>query len=221
MIHCIGDSHVSVFTGHDRMPPIWHQNHNNKNISDDKTEYFKTYRLGAATSYQLERKIPDIEYIIKELPIDKDDSILFCFGEVDIRAHLIKQSEIQEKEIVEVVKECVDKYFKTILYFKNNGYNMMVWGPIASWGDKAPYTSGPSFGSNLERNNATKIYNEYLEQLCNKNDITFLTIFDKMLHEDGTTDEKYLDPWLDCHIHLVQIAYPLIIEEFKNKKIID
>ena len=217
MIHCIGDSHVSVFTGHDCMPPIWHA----KNISDDKTKYFKTYRLGAATSYQLDGKIPMIEYIIKESPIVKeDDSMLFCFGEVDIRAHLIKQAEIQEKEIDEIVKECVDKYINTILYFKNDGYNMMVWGPIASWSDNAPYTSGPSFGSNLERNHATKLYNEHLEKLCNENDITFLSIFDKMLLENGITNEKYLDPWLDCHIHLIQTAYPLVMDEFKKKKVI-
>jgi len=218
MIHCIGDSHVSVFTGHDSMPDIWHP----KYRSDDKTEYFKTYRLGAATSYQLDRKIPMIEHIINEVTIDKEyDSMLFCFGEVDIRAHLIKQSEIQEKEIDIVVKECVDKYFDTIMYFKNTGYKIMVWGPIASWSDKAPYTSGPSFGTNIERNHVTKIYNEHLDKLCNENDIPFLTIFDKMILEDGTTNEKYLDPWLDCHIHLVQTAYPLIMEEFKKKKIIN
>ena len=218
MIHCIGDSHVSVFTGHDYMPPIWQP----ENRSDDKSEYFRTYRLGAVTSYQLERKIDFIDFIIKKSPINKEkDNMLFCFGEVDIRAHLIKQSEIQNKEIDEVVKECVDKYFNTILHYKANGYNIMVWGPIASWSDKAPYTSGPSFGSNLERNNVTKIYNNYLDQLCNENDIKFLSIFDKMLLEDGTTNEKYLDSWLDCHIHLIQTAYLLIIEEFKKKKIIN
>lgn len=216
MIHCIGDSHVSVFTGHDCMPPIWHP----MRRSDDKSKYFRTYRIGAATAYQLEGKIPIIDFIIERAPISKDDKMLFCFGEVDIRAHLIKQSIDKERDIEEVVKECVDRYFNTIMHFKGKGYDMMVWGPIASWSEKAPYTSGPSYGTTLERNNATRIFNNYLEEKCNGNGVVFLSIFDKMLLDDGNTDPKYLDPWEDCHIHLVNTGFQLVIDEFKNKKVI-
>ena len=140
IIHCIGDSHVSVFTGIERMPPIWSPNER----SDDRTDYFRTYRIGPATAYQLDKKIPAIEHIIQHAPVDKgNDSILFCFGEVDIRAHLVKQSIEQNRTIDDVVMECVDRYVKTVLYFKEKGYDMMVWGPVASWSDEEPYTGGP------------------------------------------------------------------------------
>lgn len=217
MIHCIGDSHVSVFSGQDEMPPIWNTNFRSRDI----TPYFKTYRIGPATAYQSYSKIPIIENIIIQSPINKEtDSILFCFGEVDIRAHLILQSYTQDKTIETLVKECVDRYIQTILYFKNNGFNVLVWGPIASCSDIKPYTTGPCYGTELERNDTTRLFNNYLEELCNKNEITFLSIFKKMLFEDGKTNPLYLDNWDGCHIHLIMTAYDLIMNEFKNKNIL-
>jgi hypothetical protein len=78
MIHCVGDSHSSVFSGKDEMQPIWPER------SDDKLSFFKSYRIGPATAYQLENKIPIIDEIVKQL--NSQDSLLFCFGEVLGRA---------------------------------------------------------------------------------------------------------------------------------------
>ena len=86
MIHCIGDSHSSVFSGREEMQPIWPQR------SDDNTSFFKSYRIGPATAYQLSNKILIIQDIINK-NVNSNDYVLFCFGEVDIRAHLIKQME--------------------------------------------------------------------------------------------------------------------------------
>ena len=58
MIHCIGDSHSSVFCGKEEMQPIWPIR------SDDTTPYFKSYRIGPATAYQLSNKTTIIDDII-------------------------------------------------------------------------------------------------------------------------------------------------------------
>jgi hypothetical protein len=214
MIHCIGDSHASVFCGKEEMQPIWPQ------ISDDKTPFFKTYRIGAATAYQLDNKKPIINEIIR-LKVDiKNDSVLFCFGEVDIRAHLLKQVELQKKSISEIVKECVDRYFSTLLYYKNLNIDVIAWGPIASWHESKKYTGGPSFGTCLERNIVTEEFNKYLEELCVKNNIKFVTIFYKMIDENKITNPYYLDNWEGSHMHLSQTAMPLILNAFSEKKFI-
>ena len=148
------------------------------------------------------------------------DTILFCFGEVDIRAHLIKQSKIQDRPIIEIVKECVDRYFSVILYYKNKGVSVAAWGPIASWHDSKPYSGGPSFGTCLERNIATKEFNRYLEELCENNSIPFVSIYDKMVDENEITNPEYLDNWYGSHIHLSQTAMPLIIDAFAKKGLI-
>jgi len=212
MIHCIGDSHSAVFSGKEEMQPIWPQR------SDDKTEYFKSYRLGPATAYQLENKKHLIDDIISK-HYQENDSLLFCFGEVDIRAHLIKQMSLQNLPLDSIVKECVDKYFSVILSFKDRGINCIVWGPIASWHESKLYT-GPSFGTCIERNLVTKEFNRYIEELCNKNNVGFVTIFHDMINENNETNTYYLDTWPGSNMHLSQTSMMIILERFKEKSFI-
>ena len=141
MIHCIGDSHASIFSGSEVMQPVW------PTRSKDMLNNFRSYRIGPATAYQLDNKLPILNNIVKLLNKEKD-SLMFCFGEVDIRAHLKKQIDMQKRSVKDIVKECVDRYFKTILHYRGSGINVMVWGPIASWDVTNPYP-GPSFGTCL------------------------------------------------------------------------
>lgn len=214
MIHCIGDSHSSVFSGKEEIQPIWPQR------SDDKLDSFRSYRIGPATAYQLETKVPVLNQIIHTLVDKNNDSVLFCFGEVDIRAHLKKQMDLQNKTVAEVVKECVDRYIRIVLSYKAQGYNVMVWGPIASWHESREYTGGPSFGTCLERNEITKEFNRYLKEWCDTTGVTFVSIFNTMTDENNITIPEYLDDWDGCHMHLSQRAMPLIIDEFTKQKLI-
>ena len=127
---------------------------------------------------------------------------------------------IKNLTINDVVKECVDRYFDVVNEYKNLGWKIIVWGPIASWHESKQYTGGPSFGTCMERNDVTKEFNRYLSQLCFNNNIDFVTIFDKMVDENNETLVTYLDDWDGCHMHLSQRAMPLIIDEFNNKKLI-
>lgn len=205
MIHCIGDSHSSIFSGSEVMQPVWPAR------SKDNLDKFRSYRIGPATAYQLDNKKPILNNIITLMDKDKD-SLLFCFGEVDIRAHLKKQIDLQKRSVKDIVKECVDRYFNTILHYKGLGINVMVWGPIASWSNKKPY-SGPSFGTCLERNEITREFNEYLKMLCDSEGIKFITIFYNMLEANGETNIHYAD---STGIHLNNNSVPLIIEAFKD-----
>lgn len=209
MIHCIGDSHASVFSGQEEMQPIW------PDRSNDILPWFKSYRIGPATAYQLNNKLPIINEIISKQ--NKNDVFILCFGEVDIRAHLINQMSIQNKTTDQVIAECVGRYFVTIKTLKDSGINVGVWGPIASWNETKPYLGGPSFGTNLERNKITELFTNRIDVLCSHFNIPVMSIFKEMLNEDGTTKAELLDDWKDCHIHLNQKAMPLIVETFKER----
>jgi hypothetical protein len=212
MIHCIGDSHSAVFSGEETMQPEWPL------LASNKLPYFNSYRIGPATAYQLENKKYIIDEIIKN-HYNEDDRILFCFGEVDIRAHLIKQTSIQNRTTQDLVKECVDRYFEVILSYKNKGINCIVWGPIASWHQSKFYT-GPSFGTCIERNKVTEEFNKYVEELCNIHNIGFVTIFYDMIDKNYETNTFYLDNWLGSHMHLSQNAMPIILKRFEEKSFI-
>ena len=211
MIHCIGDSHSSIFSGNEEIQPVWPQR------SNDGLPFFRTYRIGPATAYQIKTKVATIDNIINDNQIKGDDKILFCFGEVDCRAHLKKQMDAQQKSMVDIVKECVDRYFETVLSYIDK--NIMVWGPIASWEPSRRY-NGPSFGTCEERNKITGEFNKQLKELCDENNITFITIFDDMVSDSGLTDPFFLDDWDGCHMHLSQRSMDVILKKFKDKNLI-
>jgi len=212
MIHCIGDSHSAVFSGEEIMQPEW------PSIASNTIPHFNSYRVGPATAYQLENKKHIIDDIITKHYRD-NDSLLFCFGEVDIRAHLLKQMSLKNKSLGDIVKECVDRYFNVILSYKDKGINCIVWGPIASWNESRIYT-GPSFGSCIERNLVTKEFNRYIEELCDKNNVGFVTIFYDMINENNETNTYYLDTWIGSNMHLSQTSMSIILERFKEKGLI-
>lgn len=214
MFHCIGDSHSSVFSGEEVMQPCWPL------LASNKLPYFKSYRIGPATAYNLHAKQHIIQPLIESLNLSNNDKLLFCFGEIDNRAHLIKQSLIQNKNIEDLVKECVLRYIESVKFYKKYTNKIYFWGPIASWSDDKPYTTGPTFGGNIERNLVTEMFNIFLENECNKNEFGFISIFYEMLNNDKTTKSEYLDDWEGCHIHLHQRALPILLSKFKEKGLI-
>lgn len=215
MIHCIGDSHAAIFSGCKEMIDIWSPHARTKNESN----FFKAYRIGPSTATGLATKIPFINGILTFSPVDKiNDKVMFCFGEIDIRAHIMKEHLEKNKDLDELIRNSIDEYFKTVLFYKKLGYNMMIWGPIASWNESKPYTGPgwPTYGTNLQRNHVTRLFNEYLERKCKDNDIPFITIFYDMLMEDGKTNPIFLDDWDECHIHLIPSSFDFVVKKFKN-----
>lgn len=214
-IHCIGDSHSAVFSGEEAMQPCWPE------PAANKIPYFKSYRIGPATAYQLHNKQPLIEEVINSIDLGPKDALMFCFGEVDIRAHLLKQVEIQDRDIQELTLECAQRYIDALKYYKKYDRRIIVWGPIASWCDSKPYTGGPSFGTNVARNLATHFFNRDLIELCAKERMRFISIFDDMINEDFTTKPEFLDDWEGSHMHLSQRSMPTILKRFKDRGFIE
>ena len=159
MIICIGDSHSSVFSQEERIIDQWPK-------KDFKIlSKFKPIRIGPATAYNLE-KVSLLNKVLNKTFYFRKPYVLFCFGEVDIRAHLIKQAKLQNKDIEFIVKECVNRYIYAINKVKPlRKIRKVIFAPIASWSNEKPY-DGPSFGTNLERNNVTKQFNDYLKMKC-------------------------------------------------------
>lgn len=211
IIHCIGDSHINVFSGQKDIQPIWPE------ISKNSIEFFKTYRLGPVLAYnlcKLDTETKGREKLFKILnTIPKNSTIILSFGEIDCRFHLLKQSEIQKRSIEDIVNECVERYFSVILEVKNLNYNVLILEVIPS--TPIPSSNKPEFpiyGTCTERNNVTSIFNKYLEKLLNKKSIPMIRISKKITNRDGFIKTKYLrDP-----VHLNQKAIPIIIEEINK-----
>ena len=217
MIFCFGNSHVSIFSGNDKMVPIWPKR------SVDYLPWFRTFRLGAGTAYQAMKHIKDIIAIIEEysesIGFNKVvDTILLVFGEVDVRSHIITQSEKQGRTIDDITLEVVDRYFEAIMFLKGKGFNVAIFGCVAGYivpeGSKGP--PWPHVGTLEQRNGATRLLNDSIEDLCEIENIPFVSVFDEMVGDDGiTTKTKYLDMDVAC-VHITTRMLPIVLWKFRD-----
>lgn len=197
MIHCIGDSHVSVFTGVDAVKE-----------NCDALPFFRTYWLGPRTAYNIAKKAGAIRGIIEE-HVKDGDAVLFCFGEIDCRTHLVRQSELQGRPLFDVTRDCVENYVKVLESAGRYGRRIIVWNvPPSSFGSWS-YGGYPTYGSCEQRNEATVIFNGLLKEYCERTGRTYVSIYDRLLDKEGLPDPIF---FMD-NIHLSQKVMPFILEE--------
>lgn len=200
MIHCIGDSHVYVFSGVDTIG------------GNDVLPFFKTYRLGPHTAYNVINRRSFIEQIIRT-EVKSDDRIMFCFGEIDCRVHLLKQAKLQNKSLTSIVSACVDRYFEIFRIAGQYGIPLLAWNVPASSREDIKFDEYSTYGSCKERNKATQLFNKFLKKRCEESGVVFISIFEKLIDKDGLTDMTY---YMDS-IHLSQKTMPLILDELRSK----
>lgn len=213
MIHCIGDSHVCVFSGQpkivDGLPsPL------------DILPGFRTYRLGPHLAYSVgDRNHSNYHTaigLIKRLPIT-ESTILISYGEIDCRAHILYQSEKQGREIYSIVDEVISRYEVFISDVYKMGYKVIVWCPIATCNYDSDVmkdpTSFPHYGSTIVRNGITKQFGDTLfERFKGHTNIKVLSLLDKLLNDDMTSKMEY---YMDG-VHLSQKAMPFILEALEG-----
>src|SRR5271167_719710 len=126
MIHCVGDSHVCLFSGHNRIHPEWPAE------SPSLFPFFRTYRLGAVTAYNLCETASStgsrekLWAVISSLP-DADDWLMLSFGEIDCRAHFLKQARLQDKSPAEIATHCVERYGEVIAEVRRKRAKVVVY----------------------------------------------------------------------------------------------
>lgn len=210
-IYCIGDSHVSIFTNID-------------NISESNSDWvesdlFLAKHLGPILAYNLIEKQDEISK--KTLSIPEGSDLLLCFGEIDCRAQIKKQSEKQIKEVDEIIKTCVERYMSFAKIFAKK-YNIIIWGvtpcvvenPFAEYyknnTDSFDYPSGKL----EERMYYKSKFNGLTKKYAHENRMKYLSIWDKLVENWVAKKEYFLD---DIHLRPTKV-YPLIKETFEQQK---
>lgn len=204
IVHVIGDSHVTLFSGKDEIVPVWNEPH------EDLLPLFKTYRLGAMLAYNLATERHEgrdkLFACIKTLP--KNSKVLVCFGEIDCRAHLVKQARAQDRTLDDVARECAGRYAEA-LRDVSKLCKLGVWGATPQTAAEHSSNKFPTVGTQAQRNYVTKLFNDYVAMACETFDVPCFSIFDKLV------DSAYLvgDEWFMDSAHLNQKALPLALEE--------
>ena len=195
-IYCIGDSHVSVFLGKDSLAPIYPAK------SNSLFDFFEVVRIGPITAYNIgnanstTRAKEKIDSLIKaEVPAGS--TLIFSAGEIDIRVHLLKQATLQNKTSYEISSEILEKYMLVLKGYANLGFNIIVLSPPPSTYILENLSEYPTYGTEKDRNIATKIFNENLKIQTQKNQFQLIDIFTKYIDSDYLTKQKSL--WDGIH----------------------
>ena len=203
MIHCIGDSHVCFFSGLNSMD------------GPDTTPYFKHYRLGPRTAFNIAKHWGSIEGIIAKVA-QPGDHVMFCLGEIDCRAHLLKQSELQQRPLDEIIDECVRHYFKLFTLSQALGCKLIAWNVPPTNRKTTIGGEYSTYGTAQQRNDISRTFNRMLEQRCRESRVLFISIFDRIVESDGLANPHY---FMD-DTHLAQRAMPFALQELMRAGII-
>ena len=219
IIYCIGDSHVSFFSGQDKMQLPW------PHKSNDRLAFFKTFRLGAVLADSLskygssmkgrellfvllDRRMPMVEF--RSIP--PKSKVLFCFGEIDCRFHILKQSIQRDVEVEVVVEETVNKYVNVLKEFQALEYEILVWNVIPPTNPAKTNPEYPHYGKYSERIKATMLFNNFLKKKCTDFKFNFIDIYDQLIEKNYHANMNY---YMD-EIHLSQKAMSFTIDSLQK-----
>ncbi len=208
MIHVIGDSHVVVFSGFE----LPYENFEHTGF----LPFFRAYRIGPYTAYNAAKRREVIEPVIERW-VGPGDYVMLCFGEIDCRVHLAKQAEVQGRLLEDIVEECVDRYAQIFDIKEKYGIRLLVWNVIPSSLKDIDSGEYSTYGTCRERNEVVRLFNRKLIGECKKREIVFVSVFDRLVDENGLTrPEYYADD-----IHLSQRAMPFILDALREQMLID
>lgn len=202
-IHVIGDSHVTLFSGKDEIVPVWNAPH------EDLLPQFKTYRLGAMLAYNLATERHEgrekLFQLLNTLP--KRATVMLVFGEIDCRAHIVKQAFIQNVAIFDIAEAVAERYFsvvKEVAALRKT----IVWGATPQSAAEHSSNKFPTVGTARERNRASLYFNSVLRENCEESGIGFASIFADLVDSEDISAESY---FMDS-AHLSQKALPLALK---------
>lgn len=195
MIYVTGDSHGLIFKNCDLC----------------------TYNpLGPYLAWTFSKHVDNINATINN---NKIKNILVCLGEIDCRFHIGRQIKKRINESKDdIIKSTVDAYTNALVKCtQNNTILVGAWGPPgSSWGPQIPHQEYPREGTEQERNCYSKLFNDELKEQCESKNLIYLSIFDKLINQDFTTNRQF---YLNDTVHLnpsvvIPIIRPMLISAF-------
>lgn len=193
----IGDSHSSDVHSH------WGK------INIEGLEIIAAH-IGSRLAYTLGRGIINHTVIqrINDAKLKKDDPIIFCMGEIDVRCHVKNQSK--EKDWQQVIREIVFPYLKTIKELTVNFSEVYVYNITPTKNIPSQEGSDDQFpfrGTPEERRGCTLYMNKIIMENCEKFGLKFFDIYSSIIDSQGFLNVNQAD----ASIHVID---PLPAQEF-------
>jgi len=182
--------------------------------------YIKINHIGPVTAYNLMKENSttrgrEIFYDFLKTENSNDTALLLSFGEIDLRVHVVKASLRDSISIKESAINTAKRYTMFIDEILNLGWTILVQGPSANGEERALNLDYPYSGSIVERNQATIIFNNELENYCKQNSILFASLYDLSIDQNTfDTRSEYLSD--GCHLHKDPYLQSIMISRYIN-----
>ena len=155
----IGDSHSRLF-----------DNYSNYNVGLWSNDYLKNFFevawIGPVTMYRVCRD--GLSVIFNNIKLVPNQHCVLSFGEIDVRSHVFKQVEDQNKTFYNIIDDLVDGLRKRLIEFNYYDYNIHILSivpPIQAHLCIGVNEDFPFIGTDEERRNAVLYFNERLLKL--------------------------------------------------------
>lgn len=206
-LHCIGDSHVSIFNG---VPNVISEV-GCYPFRDDSLKDIYTYNIGPAVAYNVaidgHSKNITTKEIVQEF-VQLEDAVLFSYGQIDSAIHIPRQHRIQNRTIEDLSIECANQYFQFIQSLEHFSKLTIIYGPVAP--GNMLVTDYPF----KEKLKAVEVMTRQLIELSKNSNIEIIPLFDLLVTEDGLGVHKHL--FYD-KTHLSSTFFPIIEDELNMR----
>jgi hypothetical protein len=141
--------------------------------------------------------------------VNNEDTVIFCFGEIDCRCHVHKHIT-ESNDFKQIIDTIVNNYFIQIKIsvdkfdnLKTVIYNVV---PPVQKHNTHENTSYPYLGTDEERKAYVLYFNEKLKQKCSEYNFVFFDVYNNYIDSNGFLNKALSDGNVHIHdgIHLRQ-----------------
>jgi hypothetical protein len=215
----VGDSHSSFFSGENAIVKDFKE-------SNLYGMNFHVYHLGpvlAASLVERQSTLMAREKALDILRREKPaswDGVVFVFGEIDYRYHIIKRLGHQNATLTSNVSRSITitalRYFSFLHEVVLLGHKPIVWGPIASNCLVVTNPDWPNYGTTRERNIITQEFSKQLASLCERNGMYFASLLPELLTETMDTREDFYFDGGHLGLQAWSAALPLFLNSLRH-----
>ncbi|PQP35845.1 hypothetical protein C6A37_00430 [Desulfobacteraceae bacterium SEEP-SAG9] len=214
-IHCIGDSHTSVFV-------YLSKNRILKNTRMNFCIVQGATVSGIPNPGSKTQAGPIFESYLKNVP--NKDYILLCLGEVDASYVIWYRSKKYGDHVDSQFKRAVNNYYNLLSKLLTKGHKHIIVCSVALPTVKDGQVVGPitalrnKVSANIrERTNLTIRFNRKLREYCRSHKIIFLDLEKKTLNKSTMLiDDRFLNPDQNDHHLYEPVLANYVVQEFKE-----
>lgn len=164
-IYVFGDSHVRAFNG---------------------IEQCVTHEVGPVLMHRVGRDGTGV-LDIRGRGVEEGSTVIYAFGEIDVRCHIGKQRDHKNREVDEILEALAKNYLGTVLENRSRYHRLeTIIYSIVPPTDIINNPEFPIYGSIEDRVVITQRLNEILRRLCDENGIKFLDVYHDYADQEGT-----------------------------------